>query len=183
MSDLSKRIANLSPEKRALLDKRLNEKKNATSSGKSIPRRKNISPAILSFAQKRLWFLDQYKSGSHLYNISVAFRLLGNLNLTALHNAINHIVSRHEALRTTFTAKNGEPVQVIVLTLKLDLPIIDISDFTEDDRGREIQRLINEEAQKPFDLSCGPLLRTTLLRLKGDEHVFLLTIHQASTVY
>ena len=144
---------------------------------KPILRRKNITPAILSFAQKRLWFLDQYNPGSCLYNIPMAFRLLGYLNVDALHKAINTIVSRHESLRTTFTVKEGEPVQVVTPNLNLNLPLIDICDFTDDDCESEIQRLINEEAQKPFDLSCGPLLRTTLLKLKDDEHVFLLTIH------
>ncbi len=142
-----------------------------------IPKRKDISPAILSFAQKRLWFLDQYEPGSYLYNIPMVFRLRGKLNVEALHNAINSVISRHESLRTTFTTKEGDPVQVIVPTLNLDLPLIDICNLTDDIRESEIQRLINEEYRKPFDLSSGPLLRTALLRLNDDEHVFLLTIH------
>ncbi len=171
IADLSKKIVE------AQKVKTNKEESTAVKSLAPIPKRKNISPTVLSFAQKRLWFLDQYEPDSSLYNISMAFRLLGKLNVDALHNAINTMISRHDSLRTTFTTKEGEPVQVVVQTLNLDLPLIDIGSFTEDDRDREAQRLINEEAQKPFDLSSGPLLRTTLLRLKDDEHVFLLTIH------
>ncbi|WP_017317669.1 non-ribosomal peptide synthetase [Mastigocladopsis repens] len=131
----------------------------------------------LSFAQQRLWFIDQLAPGNPGYNIPAAVRLHGSLNVTALEQSLNEIVRRHEALRTTFKAVDGRPMQVITPTLKLTLPVIDLQALAQAEQETEVLRLIAQEAQQPFNLACGPLLRITLLKLSAREHVVLFTMH------
>ncbi len=131
----------------------------------------------VSFAQQRLWFLDQFEPGSPFYNVPTAVRLSGRLDVVALERTLNEIVRRHESLRTTFTALDGEPMQVISPSLTLPLPIVDLRHLPEAEREAEAMRLAQEEAKRPFDLSRGPLLRTTLLWLDEEEYLFLLTMH------
>ncbi|MGK7905411.1 MAG: amino acid adenylation domain-containing protein [Hormoscilla sp.] len=165
MNDYSERIAMLSPEKRELLEKLLEEE---GSEFNSFP---------LSFAQQRLWFLDRLESGNPSYNIPVAVHLRGLLNLVALEQSFNEIVRRHETLRTTFATVNGQPFQIIAPSLTLTLPVVDLRQLLEIEQSKEIQRLATEEAEKPFDLTHGALLRVTLLQLTEGEHVLLLTMH------
>jgi amino acid adenylation domain-containing protein len=131
----------------------------------------------LSFAQQRLWFVGQLDPGNSAYNIPAAVRLRGALNVAALERSVNEIVRRHEALRTTFPMVDGRPVQVIASTLTMRLPIIDLRELPEIARETEVQRLVAEEAQTPFDFAVGPLLRITLVRVDEEEHVGLLTMH------
>ncbi len=131
----------------------------------------------LSFAQQRLWFIDQLEPGGSVYNFPAAVRLKGPLNVMALKQSLNEIVKRHEALRTTFAIVDGRPVQVIAPLLTLTLPIVDLRELSEPEREREVQRLATNEAQRPFDLAEGPLVRATVLRLGENEHVGLLTMH------
>ncbi|HEX5706332.1 MAG TPA: amino acid adenylation domain-containing protein, partial [Pyrinomonadaceae bacterium] len=131
----------------------------------------------LSFSQQRLWFLDQFEPGLAVYNIPMAVRLRGRLDLPALEQTVNEIVRRHEALRTTFAVAGGEPTQVIAQSLSLPLPVVDLTELAEEARASEVERLSAEEAREPFDLSTGPLLRMKLLRLAETEHVLLFTIH------
>ena len=131
----------------------------------------------LSFAQQRLWFIDQLEPGSSVYNFPAAVRLKGPLNVAALKKSLDEIVKRHEALRTTFAIVDGRPVQVIAPLLTLTLPIVDLRELPEPEREREVQRLATNEALCPFDLAEGPLVRTTVLRLGENEHVGLLTMH------
>jgi len=134
-------------------------------------------PLPLSFAQQRLWFLDQLEPGNPLYNTPGALRLKGRLDVAALERALSEIVRRHETLRTTFQVVEGNPVQVISAPRSVIIPLKDLSDLDEVDRECETQRLIAAEAQQPFDLSQGPLLRATLLRFREDEHLLLFTMH------
>ena len=131
----------------------------------------------LSFAQQRLWFLDQLKPGSSFYNIPVAVRLHGVLNVEALERTLSEVVRRHEVLRTHFVAIDGEPVQVIETPAQVRLPVTDLSALAEAERSAETQRLVQAESARPFDLSRGPLLRVGLLRLGAEEHVALVTMH------
>lgn len=131
----------------------------------------------LSFAQRRLWFIDQLEPGNSTYNFPVAVRLKGSLNVLALERSVNEIVARHEALRTTFATVEGRPAQVIAPTLIVRLPVVNLQHLSESEREAEVQRLVIEEAQRPFNLARGPLLRATLLRLAEEEHVGLLTMH------
>jgi len=131
----------------------------------------------LSFAQQRLWFIDQLDPGNSVYNFPAAVRLKGPLNVVALKQSLDEIVRRHEALRTTFIAVDGRPAQVIAPSLTLTLPIIDLRDLPDTEREAEVQRLATTEAQRPFDLAHGPLVRATVLRLGENQHVGLLTMH------
>jgi hypothetical protein len=134
-------------------------------------------PLPLSFAQQRLWFLDQLDPESPLYNIPVAVALTGGLDRGALTAALGEVVRRHESLRTTFQATAGEPVQVISESLDFALPLIDLSLLPEGTREREASRLADAEARRPFDLDRGPLLRAALLRQETGRHLLLLAMH------
>ncbi|MFM0522132.1 amino acid adenylation domain-containing protein, partial [Caballeronia jiangsuensis] len=124
----------------------------------------------LSFAQERLWFLEQLNPGQSTYHIPIALRLHGSLDVRAFHAALNALVARHESLRTSFAQHDGQAVQHIAPTLELALPLIDA-------QATDVQRLAQDEARRPFDLQRGPLLRAQLLRLAEDEHVLLFTMH------
>ena len=131
----------------------------------------------LSFAQQRLWFLDQLEPGNPFYNIPIALRLTGALDIPALGRTLSQIISRHESLRTSFVVKDGEPVQLIAPAEPWHIVVEDLTSFEESERELEAARRANEEACRPFDLSCGPLLRMRLLRLAGTDHVVVLTMH------
>ncbi len=131
----------------------------------------------LSFAQQRLWFLDQLEPGNLFYNIPMAVRLTGTLDANALERALNEIVRRHESLRTTFAAHSGKPAQVIAPQLTIKTPIVDLRRLPASEREAEAMRLASEDARKPFDLNNGPLLRAQLLRLDEQDHIALLTLH------
>ena len=131
----------------------------------------------LSFAQQRLWFLDQMEPGSPLYNIPAAARFIGELNTAVLERSFNEIVRRHEALRTAFQAVDGQPIQRIAADSALTLRHIDLSTLPKAEQEAQVLRWSNQEAQQPFDLTQGPLLRVTLIRLHDTEHVALLTMH------
>ena len=131
----------------------------------------------LSFAQQRLWFLDQFEPGNSVYNVPSALRLTGPLNFNALQQSLQQIVHRHEALRTTFALIEGEPVQVIPAAVPVLLPLLDLQSLDPDSRKAEARRLIDEEAQRPFDLEQGPLFRASLLRLSEEDHILLLSLH------
>ncbi|QEI42139.1 Linear gramicidin synthase subunit D [Dolichospermum sp. UHCC 0315A] len=155
---------------------------NSLNSGQSIP----VQPLLpiphsgnipLSFAQARLWFLDQLQPNSAFYNIPTALRLSGQLNVTALESNINEIIRRHEALRTNFTTIEGQPIQVIASTLELKLLFVDLQNLPFDEREVEAQRLATNEAQQPFDLEREPLVRVMVLQLGSSEYVFLLIVH------
>ena len=118
-----------------------------------------------SFGQQRLWFLDQVLPGTTAYNLARAFRLTGSLDAVALASTLQSIISRHESLRTVFISLDDQVSQVILSTLKFDLPISDISDLPTVQREQAALSMAGEEASKPFDLSKGPLLRAKLLRL------------------
>ena len=131
----------------------------------------------LSFAQQRLWFLEQLEPETAIYNTPEAIRIRGPLHVEALEQSLNEIVRRHQALRTIFRVTEGPPMQVILPSLILALPVVDLSDRPENGREDQARRLAREEAERPFDLVRGPLLRATLLRLGHEDHVLLLTIH------
>ena len=131
----------------------------------------------LSFAQQRLWFLDQFESGSSFYNIPAAVRLNGRLDVAAMRGTLNEIVRRHEALRTSFASVDGTPVQVIAPALEVALPLTDLSELPAAEREAKALWLAQDAAQTPFDLAAGPLLRATLIRLAPREHIVVLTLH------
>jgi amino acid adenylation domain-containing protein/non-ribosomal peptide synthase protein (TIGR01720 family) len=140
----------------------------------AVPREE---PLPLSFAQQRLWFLDQLDPNSPLYNIPGAVRLSGALDVAALERALNEVVRRHEVLRTNFVTVKRQPVQVIVPHADLPLPVVDLRDVPPEEQDAALRRLSEEEARRPFDLASDRLLRVKLLRLAEDEHALLFSIH------
>jgi amino acid adenylation domain-containing protein len=135
----------------------------------------------LSFAQQRLWFLDQLQPGNSVYNVPTAVRLVGALGVSTLKDSLNEIVKRHEVLRTTFISRQGEPSQIIAPSLKLALPEYDFSDLPESEREREALEFASHLSQLSFDLAQGPLIHADLLRLSEQEHILLVTIHHIVT--
>jgi len=131
----------------------------------------------LSFAQQRLWFIDQLDPGKATYNIPFAVSLKGSLDVTTLERAFGEIIRRHEVLRTTFVAHGGQPSLVVDSPSKYRFETFDLRAIPEHERRLEAQRLATEEAQRPFDLMRGPLLRAELLRVDNDEHIVLVTLH------
>lgn len=139
-----------------------------------VPRTEDLP---LSFAQERLWFLNQLEGQSATYNIPMALRFSGAFNVTALEQSFAEMIRRHEALRTTFSVVDGSPVQVITSTQSVPLSVVDLQGLPEKEQSAKVQRLAAEEARRPFALEQGPLLRGTLLRLGAAEHVLLVTMH------
>ena len=132
-----------------------------------------------SFAQERLWFLDQMQPGDFTYNVPLAVRFQGDLDVAAFAAALEAIVEGHENLRTSFQVIDGEPAQVIAAPGRQPLPCVDLGGVPERRRGSLARRLAATEARQPFDLARGPLLRTSLLRLNERDHVVLVTFHHA----
>ena len=181
MGKLFESVAGLTPEHRALLMLRLRNR--ALTRGQRslaappIERVSRDRALPLSFAQHRLWFLDQLEPGMHVYNLPFAVRLRGELDVAAIEHAFSELVKRHESLRTSFAATEGEPVQIIAPPAELCLPLIDLSLLAPPSREEEIARLVHREALRPFDLALGPLVRACLLRLAEAEHIMLFTMH------
>lgn len=131
----------------------------------------------LSFAQRRLWFLDQLEPDQPFYNIPSAFRLQGKLDLVAFEKTLNYLVARHESLRTVFQSEAGEPFQVILPRLELEMNQIDLTQFDPAFREAQALKLIEQDARQPFNLSEGPLFRVSLIQLEGEDSIVLFTLH------
>ena len=178
MTSLANRLAGLSPAKRALL-----QRVTALADGKAgelepiAPRAADAAPPPLSFAQQRLWFLDQLEGASATYNMPVTVRLEGPLNLRALEQVFKEIVRRHESLRSNFLAENGQSRLVIHDSVDVQTRLIDISGGAPEQQEERMMALAVQEAQTPFDLARDQLLRTTLIKLNEQHHILLLTIH------
>lgn len=180
MDELEKRIAGLSRAKRAILDLQLSED-GPSQSKQKIPLRQNRDSAPLSFAQQRLWFLDQFEPNSPFYNLSKAVKLSGALNLNAVRRALETIIDRHETLRTSYISVNATPVQVITKDRVMNIPVTDLTKFPEDQREQELESEMQEELQRPFNLSRDLMLRATLFRLSQEEHLLLLVMHHIAS--
>ena len=168
MSDISSRLAALSPEKRRILALALQKQGGG----------RDTFP--LSFAQQRLWFLDQWQPGSAAYNSPMALRLAGRLDADALARALTEIVRRHEALRTVYLGLEGRPVQTVQPAAPVPLPVDDLAALPEPARAAEARRVIDAETGTPFDLARGPMLRARLLRLGAEEHVLVVVTHHVA---
>ncbi|MBZ0165158.1 MAG: amino acid adenylation domain-containing protein, partial [Candidatus Omnitrophica bacterium] len=131
----------------------------------------------LAFTQKRLWILDQLEPGSSAYNMPTAIRIKGPFRAHLFERIFNTIIARHEVLRTTFSAENGQPYLVITPHVEIPLTLHDLLDWPREERMAEAWRLATAEAALPFDLTQGPLVRAQALRVDEDEHVLLFTTH------
>ncbi|HEY0606556.1 MAG TPA: amino acid adenylation domain-containing protein, partial [Herpetosiphonaceae bacterium] len=144
-----------------------------------IELRQHDQPLPLSFAQQRLWFLDQLEPGNAAYNICRSIVLSGDVNVAALEHGLNALIRRHESLRTIFGEDDGQPIQIILPQLTVPLPLIDLSQLPEPERQVIVREQALAEARQPFDLTRAPLLRWRLLRLASTEHVLILTLHHS----
>ncbi|HEX6371119.1 MAG TPA: amino acid adenylation domain-containing protein [Longimicrobium sp.] len=180
MSDVADRLEGLSPERQALLHEILRQKLARAHADEGVRPRRGDGPAPLSFAQQRLWLIDQVQPGSAAYNMPFPLRLEGALDVAALERALGEIVRRHQALRTVFPQADGGAVQVIA-PFGFRLPVEDLSALDRDAREAAVRRRATDEVARPFDLARGPLFRAALLRLADDDHVLLLTLHHIVT--
>jgi len=170
-------IENTASQKAELVRLLLEKKGIRRADADAIPRAKQSDHYPLSFAQQRLWFLDQFEPGSARYNMPHYVRLTGPFELAALERAFNEIVRRQAILRTSFATRDEAPVQLIAPHAPRPLSLVDLSALTTEKRERVAKRLAAREAVRPFDLSFGPLVRATVLKLAAEDHVFLLTLH------
>lgn len=135
-----------------------------------------VFPATL--AQRRFWVLDKLQPGGNpALNMALPMRLRGPADHVGLRRALNKAVARHEALRTSFVSERGELRQIIAPAITLDLPLVDERDRSGTSLSEISDRLMHEEAQRPFDLASGPLVRASLVQLGSEDHLFLLTVH------
>jgi amino acid adenylation domain-containing protein/non-ribosomal peptide synthase protein (TIGR01720 family) len=137
----------------------------------------NVFVLPLSSAQERLWFLHQLEPYSSAYNLPAAVRLRGQLDIALVEHALAAIVARHEVLRTRIDLVEGAPAQLVSAECVPALARVDLCELPEPLREQELARLLAREARRPFDLTCGPLLRTTLVRLGARDHVLLWVVH------
>src|SRR5438552_1252122 len=142
-----------------------------------VVRRSTLEPVELSFGQRRLWFVSQMGLASVAYNAPMGWRLRGPIHIEALERSLNEIIRRHEALRTCFPLKDGQPLQVVSSQYSFTLPVIDLETTPPAVRDAELQHAIQKEIQKPFDLSCDLMLRAALFRVGEEEHILVLTVH------
>ncbi len=177
MSDVESRIGQLTPEKRALLEKGLMRRRRE-SGEQSIQHRTNHGPCVLSFSQQRLWFLDQWAPGDPAYNAVVAMRARGRLDVKRLERGLRVAIERHEALRTVFRSdRDGTPRQVVLENWSFELPVVDLRDVPVERREEQMLAIAKEEARRPFDLASDLMLRVTAIRLGEEEHVLLALEH------
>jgi amino acid adenylation domain-containing protein/non-ribosomal peptide synthase protein (TIGR01720 family) len=176
------RIAGLSAEKRQVLEEVLRRTEQTAPNlprreAPGIPRRESNEAIPLSFAQQRIWFLDQFEPGNPFYNVDNALRIKFPLSVEALERSYNEVVRRHEALRTTFHSRDGTPVQVIADSLHLPMEVRDLRHLPLPEREAEAVRIATEEARRPFDLTRGPLVRTALIQLGAADYLLILGMH------
>ncbi len=179
MSGIPDRLAHLSPERRAMLQKLMLQRAGAKADPRQVRPREGAGPAPLSFSQQRLWFLDQLEPGSAAYSLPLLLRLRGPLDERTLARALSETARRHESLRTRFPVVDGEPVQQVEPAGPVPLPRVELGALAPADREREALRLAAGESRRPFDLARGPVLRAALARLGADDRVLLLNLHHA----
>jgi len=177
VSDLGARLETLSPEKRALVERSLRQRRLAAAESAQIPRRPGSGPAPLSFAQQRMWFLEQWEPGGFTHNGSRAFRLRGSIDADALERALAAMVDRHEALRTVYLVEAREPRQHVLEEWSVKLDRVDLSALDDQAREVELERQLRSLSREPFDLTRDVMLRPTLFHLGADEHVLLIRLH------
>jgi hypothetical protein len=163
--------------RRALLEKYRRGQMPRAEAVERIPRRQAGDFAPLSFGQQQLWLLSRLLPDVPAYTECVTIHLPGPLNVPVLERSFNEILKRHEAWRTSFPLVNGEPVQYIHPVVNIDLPVVDLCHLPPLEREPEALRLMTEDAEQPFDLASGPLLRPTLIRLADTDHRLFLTLH------
>ncbi len=176
--ELLERLKRLSPEKRALLESRLlGQAAEGQGVRTSLVPRADDARQVLSFAERRMWFLDQLAPGNPFYNLPLAARFVGELDVALLKQSFAWLMARHESLRTVYPECSGQPQREIREQLEFELNEVDLSGLGEAERQRQFEVQLQREARRPFVLSEGPLFRVVLYRLAAQEHVVLLAMH------
>ena len=176
--DLSERLAAMSPEARAALEASLRARQQAAvRDGAVIRRRSDSGPVPLSFAQQRIWFLEEWEPGGFTHNGARAFRLTGPLDTAALAGALRTIVERHEVLRTVYVVYAREPRQRLLEDWNVTVSEVDLAMVDAESREDELRRQMRDLSRQPFDLTNDLLLRATLFHLGTGEHVLLVRLH------
>ncbi|ALF56357.1 non-ribosomal peptide synthetase [Nostoc piscinale CENA21] len=174
---LTSETRNLLAQNKAEIILFLQEKNAATNTDLTLIKSDRPQNLPLSYAQERLWLLNQLEPDSPFYNEQTAIKLHGQLNTVALEQSLNKIIARHEVLRTNFRTINEQPVQVIADKLTLTVPVIDLTALPESEREIACQQIATTEANCLFDLASSPLIRACVVKLKEAEHAFILTVH------
>jgi amino acid adenylation domain-containing protein len=146
-----------------------------------IPQRTNLDSVILSFPQQRLWFLEQLEPGRVDYHIPITARLTGYLNIPAFQQALDAIVVHHQVLRTNYRTENGEPIQVILPPRSVELQIFNLQNYSPIGQEQEIKRLLQQENNRPFNLSQDLMLRVCLLQIAPDDQIIQLVMHHIAS--
>ncbi len=182
-SDLEKRLAGLSPEKRALLEKKMKQlaAKKSKATKHTIPQRTGTGPWPASLDQTALWFFHQLDPETYAYNNGTGMRIRGPLQVPVIVRAANELVRRHEALRTTFTYIDGNLYQKVTPHLEIDMPVTDLRHLSKEEAEKRAFELIPEKLREPFDLNTGPLLYLPLLRIDDEDWVIVVIMHHAVT--
>jgi len=178
LTDAKQRLETLTDEQRRRLASRISRGHRQQSAGQEITRQVGEQSTFpLSFAQQRIWFLNQLGPLSSAFNVGKPIRLLGKFDFEALTRSLNEIVRRHESLRTTFHAMDGVPVQRVEPFIERPIDFSDASHLQRETRVAEMVREISSEYQRPWDIEKGPLLRTKLWKLGDEDHVLLVAVH------
>jgi amino acid adenylation domain-containing protein len=178
-TDLLKRLSELPPEKRKLLEMKLRTQRAAAPVAelRAVPRTPGTNEFPLSFAQQRLWVLDRMDPGNAGYNLPLVGRLRGPLDVAVMERAFNRLRARHESLRTTFAERDGQAVQVVHPFAPVPLEVVDLTHLPEEEQKETVRRISHDEVNTGFDLAAGPVFRVRLLRTRPDEHVITGCMH------
>lgn len=177
-TSLAERLAKLSPQQRELLLRNLGQRAAETETD-SMPTARAVvgQPLPLMSAQQQIWVFERLQPGTCAYHIYNYLQLEGAFDISTLEAACIAVIARHDALRTGFSERAGEPVQIVAERVDFSIPLIDLSSLPEAEREAAMQREIEVESARPFDLSCPPLMRSVVLKLSPDRHVWLLSTH------
>jgi amino acid adenylation domain-containing protein len=178
---LNERLQNLTPEQRALLEQRLLAKRAEEVRLNAVPRRDNFSPIPLSYSQELLWLLSQFADRGVAYNAPAAFRIRGHIDADVLELALRALAGRHEILRTRYDLVGETPMQFIESAVDVRLTRIDLTGLEPAEREAELQRLLHQESEHPFDLVSDPVMRSTLIQVAHDDYVFMHVLHHIAT--
>ena len=174
---LSERLAGMTPEARAALEASLRRRRETSGEAAAIPRRGDSGPAPLSFAQQRIWFLEQWEPGGFTHNGARAFRLSGLLDVAALERALATLVERHHVLRTVYVMRGREPEQRVLDDWRVTVRDVDLTSIPPEERDDELVRQMRALSREPFDLTSDLLLRANVFRLAAEDNVLLLRLH------
>jgi amino acid adenylation domain-containing protein len=180
-SAVDAQLKNLSTAKRAFLEQRLMEKRLAVAAKNAISPRPVKTPVPLSYSQELLWLLSQVFYDGVAYNAPATFRLEGALDVSALQSALDALVERHEILRTTYEVIGDRPMQVVHDRMPIEVRLVDLTGASVDDQERRVDSILLEESQGPFDLVQGPVIRSTVIKRRPDDHIFMLVLHHIAT--